>query len=99
MTFVEDGTYRLTTEWQGDDKSLGIVSDGKGNNQIMLTKTGPDSGQYWRITLLKNNYYHLTSKLKGYEQSLDVVNDGQNNKIQLAKTGDYSGQYWKITKV
>jgi hypothetical protein len=36
--------------WQGDGKSIDVVNDGKNNNQLMLTKSGAFSGQYWKIT-------------------------------------------------
>ncbi|MBC7777248.1 MAG: RICIN domain-containing protein [Phycisphaerae bacterium] len=89
--------YRLTTQWQGDDKSLDIVNDGKNNNQLQLAKTGNYSGQYWKITPISGGYYRLTTYWQGDDKSLDVINDGKNNKLHLAKTGNYSGQYWKIT--
>jgi hypothetical protein len=87
--------YRLTTKWQGDEKSLDVVNDGK-NNQLQLAKTGNYSGQCWKLTPLGEGYYRLTTQWQGDEKSLDVVNDGKNNKLQLAKTGAYSGQYWKL---
>ena len=89
----------MTTQWQGDGKSLTIVDDGANRKHLILAQTTTDSSQYWRITLLKNNYYRLTSKGQGYDKSLDIVNDDQKIKVTLAKTGNYSGQYWRITKV
>lgn len=93
-----DGTrfYRLTTQWQGEGKSLDVLNDGK-NNQIQLANTGDFSGQYWKITPLKNGYYRLSTQWQGEGKSLDVINDGQNNKLHLAATSEVSGQYWKIT--
>jgi hypothetical protein len=88
--------YRLTTEWQGEGKSLDVLNDGK-NNQLQLADSGNFSGQNWKITPLGNGYYRLTTLWLGEGRSLDVVNDGKNNQPQLAQTGDFSGQYWKIT--
>lgn len=91
--------YRLTTQWQGDGKSLDVVNDGV-NNQLQLAKTGNFSGQMWKITSSGNGYYRLTTQWQGDGKSLDVVNDVINNdQLQLAPTGNYSGQHWKITPV
>lgn len=40
--------YRLTTNWQGDDKSLDVINDGN-NNKLILAQTGHYSGQCWRF--------------------------------------------------
>lgn len=91
--------YRLTTQWQGDDRSLDIVNDGKNNNQPILAKTGNYTGQYWKFTPLGKGFYRMTTSWQGDDKSLDIVNDGKNNnKPILAKTGNYSGQYWKLTE-
>ena len=50
--FESKSFYRLTTEWQGEGKSLDIVNDGK-NNQPILAKTERVSGQSWKITKTK----------------------------------------------
>ncbi|OYU46681.1 MAG: hypothetical protein CFE44_00910 [Burkholderiales bacterium PBB4] len=89
--------YRLTTEWQGDSKSLDIVNDGK-NNQPTLAKTEDVSGQLWKITPIAGGFYRLTTQWLGDGKSLDIVNDGKNNQPVLAKTESVSGQSWKITK-
>lgn len=96
QSFDGNKFYRLTTQWQGEGKSLDVVNDGK-NNQIQLANTGNFSGQYWKITPLKNGYYRLTTQWQGEGKSLDVINDGINNKLHMAKTTEVSGQYWKIT--
>jgi len=88
--------YRLTTQWQGDGKSLDVVNDGK-NNQLILAQTDNLSGQSWKITPLAGGYYRLTTQWQGNGKSLDVVNDGKNNRLILAKTANVSGQFWKIT--
>ena len=92
--------YRLTTEWQGDGKSLDVVPDGKNNNQLHLAKTGKFTGQYWKLTPVEGGYYRLTTQWQGEGKSLDVVPDGKNNdRLHLAKTGKFTGQYWKITSL
>jgi hypothetical protein len=47
--FDPNSYYRLTTQWQGDGKSLDILNDGTNNRPILFT-TGGYSGQYWKIT-------------------------------------------------
>ena len=92
----DDGRYyRLTTQWQGDGKSLDVVNDGA-NDKLILADTGDYSGQHWRVERQANGHYRLTTQWQGAGKSLDVVNDGANNQLRLAPTGDYSGQYWKI---
>ncbi|MGB0840283.1 MAG: hypothetical protein ACPGXL_09095, partial [Chitinophagales bacterium] len=81
VLFDSDKYYRLTTKWQGKDKSLDVVNDGK-NNKLQLANTGNYTGQYWRIEKLPNGYYRLTTKWKGEGKSLDVMNDGRNNRLQ-----------------
>ncbi len=89
--------YRLTTMWQGDEKSLDVVNDGN-NNRLWLNATVSSSGQFWKLTPLHDGYFRLTSDLLGDGKSLDIINDGQNNNTPtMANTGNYSGQYWKIS--
>jgi len=52
-TFDPNSYYRLTTEWQGEGKSLDIINDRKNNNQPRLADTGNSSGQHWKITKVK----------------------------------------------
>lgn len=87
--------YRLTTQWQGDGKSLDVVNDGN-NNRLQLANTGNYSGQFWKFTNLGGGFYRMTTQWQGDGKSLDVINDGNNNQIQLANTGNYSGQFWKV---
>tara|TARA_R110002020_G_scaffold150446_3_gene327180 strand:+ start:5041 stop:5604 length:564 start_codon:yes stop_codon:yes gene_type:complete len=89
--------YRLTTQWQGDGKSLDVVNDGA-NDQLILADTGDYSGQYWKFTWLGDGYYRLTTQWQGEGKSLDVVNDGTNDKLILADTGNYSGQNWRVER-
>ena len=49
--FQSNTWYRLTTQWQGECKSLDIVNDGN-NNQPILAKTGA----LWRAIL--ENFTH-----------------------------------------
>lgn len=98
--FEPKSYYRLTTQWQGDGKSLDVVNDGKNNDQLVLADTGDFSGQYWKFTPLEGGYYRLTTEWLGAGKSLDVVNDGKSNsQLILAKTGNFTGQYWKITRM
>lgn len=95
QTFV-NGYYRLTTQWQGEGKSLDIINDGA-NNKLQLASTANVSGQLWKFIPLGNNYYRLTTQWLGETKSLDVITDGINYKLQLEASDDVSGQYWKIT--
>lgn len=88
--------YRLTTQWQGDNKSLDIVSGGQ-NDKLILAQTGNDDGQLWKLTPVGNGYYRLTTKAQGDGKSLDILNDNHKNRPILANTGNYSGQMWKLT--
>lgn len=94
----DNGYYRLTTQWQGEGKSLDVINDGV-NNKLQLANTANASGQFWKITSVGGGYYRLTTQWLGENKSLDVVNDGVNNKLQLAATTNASGQFWKIETV
>lgn len=93
---LADGTYRLTTQWQGQGRSLDIVNDDRDRTPI-LADTGNFSGQMWNIKRQSNGFYRLTTEWQGEGMSLDVINDGTNNRLQLAPTGNFSGQDWKLT--
>ncbi|MCF7993580.1 MAG: RICIN domain-containing protein [Chromatiaceae bacterium] len=96
QTIDANAYYRLTTQWQGEGKSLDVVNEGR-NNKLQLADTGNYSGQFWKFTPINDGYYRLTTQWQGEGKSLDVINDGTNNKLQLADTGNYSGQFWKLT--
>src|SRR5438128_9561481 len=96
--FDSTSYYRLTTQWQGDGKSLGVVNDGS-NNKLTLADTISYANQGWKIISLGNGYYRLTTAWQGDGKSLDIVNDGSNNKLTLTNTANASGQFWKITPV
>lgn len=89
--------YRLTTQWQGDGKSLDIVND-QAKNTPALANSGNFSGQFWKLTPLGDGHYRLTTQWQGDGKSLDIVNDGKNNnRPVLGNSGNYSGQMWKIS--
>jgi hypothetical protein len=90
-------SYRLTTQWQGEGKSLDILNDGT-NNHPWLGNSGPYSGQYWKLTPVGSGYYRLTTQWLGEGKSLDIINDGtNNNQPVMTNSGPYSGQFWKLT--
>lgn len=89
--------YRLTTQWQGEGKSLDIINDGQ-NNRLWLNASGSTTGQFWKLTPLGGGFYRLTTAWLGDGKSLDIVNDGQKDDTPtMANSGNYSGQYWKMT--
>lgn len=89
--------YRLTTQWQGDGKSLDIIND-QNKNTPTLANSGNYSGQLWKLVPLGDGHYRLTTQWQGEGKSLDIVNDGKNNNRPiLANSGNYSGQMWKIS--
>lgn len=94
----ENGYYRLTTQWQGEGKSLDVINDGT-NNKLHLTNTANVSGQFWKFTPVGNGYYRLTTQWLGESKALDVISDGVNYKLQLETKDDVPGQFWKITSL
>lgn len=103
---IKAGTYRLTTEWLGDDKALDMVNDGEKNEKINMADAGDFSGQHWIITPVSasltggvGGFYRITNVFGGKDKSLDVVNDGTNDRLRVTKTGHFLGQYWRITPV
>ena len=56
ITSLGNGYCRLTSQWQGDRKSLSVVIDGKGNNQLILADTSDCPKQYWKNNTRVNNY-------------------------------------------
>ncbi|QDU78324.1 hypothetical protein Pla110_00250 [Polystyrenella longa] len=92
--------YKLTTQWQGDNKALDIINDGQKNNRPVLADKANVSGQLWKITPIRDGYYRLTTSWQGENKALDIVNDSaQNNQPILADKADVSGQFWKLTPI
>ncbi|HYN21471.1 MAG TPA: RICIN domain-containing protein [Thermoanaerobaculia bacterium] len=94
QAFDADAFYRLTTEWQGECRSLDVINDGT-NDQVALRKTADVAGQYWRIAA-DGAFFRLSTQWVGAGKSLDIRNDGRNDTPVLATTGDVSGQHWRI---
>jgi len=90
--------YRLTTQWQGESKSLDIINNGE-NNRLKLANTKNVSSQYWQIISLGNGYFRFTNKWLGQEKSIDLLQEGNYYIPQIAGTGNFSGQNWKLSKV
>lgn len=91
-----NGYYRITNRSIGDSRPLDVINDGA-NDKLQLAVSGPQTGQFWRITPVGNGYYRLTTKWLGESRSLDIVPDGVNNKLRLADSGVFTGQFWKLT--
>ena len=54
FTPLDGGWYRLTTQWQGDGKSLDIRNDGV-NTHVWLANSGLYSGQFWKFEEIDTN--------------------------------------------
>lgn len=88
--------YRLTTEFQGECKSLDVINDDK-KDKLHLAPTDDVSGQHWKLTPVGDGYYRLTTMFTGPGKSLDIINGGNQDTPTLAPTGNYLGQHWKLT--
>ena len=59
-TKIDTGFYqRLTTQFQGDKKSLDVVNDAN-DNLLQLATTGGYTGQFWWLHDDGEGYYRLT---------------------------------------
>lgn len=87
--------YRLTTQWQGEGKSLGIVSDAE-NNKPLLMPSADSPAQMWKLAPLGNGFYRLTNQGQGDGKSLDIVS---GNSPVLGPSSNASGQIWKLTPI
>ena len=93
QTIDTEPLYRLTTLWQGEGKSLGVMNE----NKPQLIATGESTEQYWKLVLEPNGFYRLINQ-QHTDKSLDVINDGaKNNRLVLAAINNYSGQFWKLS--
>jgi hypothetical protein len=80
------------------NKVLNVMNDGKRNNQLWMSITRYDSGQFWKLT--KDNDWYRISPMWPSNKSIDIANDGRkNNHPYLSDTGDFSGQHWKLTQI
>ncbi len=96
--FDSNAYYRLTTEWQGEGKSLDIVNDGQ-NNQLILAKTGNYTGQMWKITKIGDDTYTLHTKWQGPDKTLEFLRKASRDVLQLKGGSDASGSLWKIIPI
>ena len=59
-TSIDTDFYqRLTTQFQGDTKSLDVINDAN-DNLLRLATTGSYTGQFWRLHDVGGGYYRLT---------------------------------------
>jgi hypothetical protein len=93
--FELNSFYRITNQWQGDNKSLGIVENGK-NMLPMLLKTENESSQMWQIKKIGTDIYVLSSKLEGPAKVLSCVEGRNQNLLLLNQESGDSGSTWKI---
>ena len=56
----ENFYYRLTTNWQGEGKSLDVVNEGEHSTQIQLADSAKVTGQCWRFKHLYSNHYKIS---------------------------------------
>ena len=112
-TSIDTDFYqRLTTQFQGDQKSLDVVNDAN-DNLLRLATTGSYTGQFWRLHDVGGGYYRLTCQFQGTMKSLTVLSAKipagltfKNGKIVtkfqkiyillLTLSQDTSGQKWKM---
>jgi len=95
----EAGYYRLTTEWQGEGKSVDVVEyEDYDDGTLALADTGLVSGQAWKIEpIADTGFFRITNAYQGPAKSLGVVKDGKNNTVKLTDTNNVLEQYWKFT--
>lgn len=96
--FDDNAFYRLTTQWQGDGKSLDILNDGK-NNQPILTQTADVSGQMWKITKVGTDTYVLSTAWLGTNRVLTCLKGANQNRPMLHQSSGQLRAIWKITSV
>ncbi|WP_052158258.1 RICIN domain-containing protein [Lacinutrix jangbogonensis] len=94
--FDSNAYYKLTCQWQGDDKALDIVNDGK-NNQPQLAKTANVTGQMWRIEKTEENSYTLSTNWQGPKKLLDCIPGTNENLPMLNQETADLGSSWHIT--
>jgi M6 family metalloprotease-like protein len=88
--------YRLTNNFQGQDKALDVKPDG--SCRLMMAPTADYSGQFWRLVDLGGGKYALRTLYLGDCFSLDVINDGvKNDTPWLYATGGFTGQSWSLS--
>ena len=72
-TSIDTDFYqRLTTQFQGDTKSLDVINDAN-DNLLRLATTGSYTGQFWRLHDVGGGYYRLTCQFQGTMKSLTVI--------------------------
>ncbi len=98
QVFDGNSWYRLSTQWQGQGKSLSLVRSGQ-NNLAQLTNSANASEQQWRIVSQGSGWYKIINRTLGDQYCLDVINDGTNRSLWLVQSGSYSGQFWKIERI
>ena len=99
MKSLGNGYYRLTTLWQGDGKSLGVINDGV-NNKLQLANTGNFSGQLWKLTPIRAVKAKRKDKGKAKRaiEAGPIWNQAHANKkcsrVAKRNNGVLTGQWW-----
>ena len=95
--FDPDGWYRMTTLFQGPERSLDVYTrdDEQPTSRLLLRDTGDFTGQHWRFTLRPDGAYRITN-MHREGLALDVLEDRPDLPV-LAAASDALTQAWEIT--
>ena len=95
--FDPNAWYRLTTQWQGDGKALDILNSGR-QNQPVLAQTTNASGQFWKITWIRDDLYTLHTMWQGDEKLLTCpANYSYGRPLLNYSSASSKTSLWKIT--
>jgi hypothetical protein len=92
---VPHGQYRLSTEWQGLRRPLGLA-DVEGINRPRLVDASDDISQIWTLDPAGPEHYRLCNHGLNERQCLQAADE---NKLVLAPSSDSPRQRWHVVPV
>ena len=77
-----------------------MINDGSGQYKLHIVDSGPQEGQFWKLTQRSPGKYDLSTRWLGPNKVLDVINDAgvDSTSVHLTnKDNIKTGQSWTFT--
>ncbi|KAI0533108.1 kinase-like domain-containing protein [Xylaria digitata] len=88
------GYYYMHTVKTGTSRAVDVLNDqGAESKHMILTETGMQTGQFWRVDAWGDGSYHFSNLFTGEDNHLDAYFDTYG--LHLAP-GNFIGQHWTL---
>jgi len=98
QSFDPNTWYRLTSQWQGEGKSMGITKPNNYYQGVQLSNSADADYQAWKIRPIGDGYFQLICKYTGDVNCLSLYKSLPKFSYgAIAPWKRTPDQYWKIT--